>query len=194
MKSPMQFVGRFLALVRLDFGDRAVAQMDHSVRHAGDVGVVRDDGSRRAQFPVGPLQCFQNNDPGFRIERAGRFITQQNCGVLRNGPGDLEALRAKLAAEATNVTRLFADTPRAAGEVAPSDVEVISPACGLELGSLEAIERFVAALKAEGVVGHDARKVKVINTGELTRSVTIKGLGVTKGAQAAIEAAGGKVE
>ena len=50
------------------------------------------------------------------------------------------------------------------------------------------------ALKAENVVGHDARKVKVINTGELKRAVTIKGLGVTKGAKAAIEAAGGKVE
>jgi len=50
------------------------------------------------------------------------------------------------------------------------------------------------ALKAENVVGHAARKVKVINTGELKRAVTIKGLGVSKGAQAAIEAAGGKVE
>ena len=49
-------------------------------------------------------------------------------------------------------------------------------------------------LKAEKLVGHDARKVKVINTGTLDRAVTIKGLGVTKGAQAAIEAAGGKVE
>jgi large subunit ribosomal protein L15 len=49
-------------------------------------------------------------------------------------------------------------------------------------------------LKSENMVGHDARKVKVINTGELTRAVTVKGLGVTKGAQAAIEAAGGKVE
>jgi large subunit ribosomal protein L15 len=49
-------------------------------------------------------------------------------------------------------------------------------------------------LKAEHVVGHDARKVKVINTGKLERAVTVKGLGVTKGAQAAIEAAGGKVE
>jgi len=49
-------------------------------------------------------------------------------------------------------------------------------------------------LKAENMVGHDAKKVKVINTGTLDRAVTIKGLGVTKGAQAAIEAAGGKVE
>jgi large subunit ribosomal protein L15 len=49
-------------------------------------------------------------------------------------------------------------------------------------------------LKAEGLVGHDTRKVKIINTGNLDRAVTVKGLGVTKGAQAAIEAAGGKVE
>jgi large subunit ribosomal protein L15 len=49
-------------------------------------------------------------------------------------------------------------------------------------------------LKSESIVGHDAKKVKIINTGELTRAITIKGLAVTKGAQAAIEAAGGKVE
>jgi large subunit ribosomal protein L15 len=52
----------------------------------------------------------------------------------------------------------------------------------------------LAALKSEGVVGNIIRKVKIINTGTLERAVTIKGLGVTKGAKAAIEAAGGKVE
>ena len=49
-------------------------------------------------------------------------------------------------------------------------------------------------LKSESMVGHDTKKVKIINTGELTRTITVKGLAVTKGAQAAIEAAGGKVE
>jgi large subunit ribosomal protein L15 len=52
----------------------------------------------------------------------------------------------------------------------------------------------IETLKKAGVVKHDARKVKVINTGEIGRAVTLKGLAVTKGAQAAIEAAGGKVE
>jgi large subunit ribosomal protein L15 len=52
----------------------------------------------------------------------------------------------------------------------------------------------LATLKAEGVIGHEIRKVKLINTGTLERAVTIRGLGVTKGALAAIEAAGGKVE
>lgn len=52
----------------------------------------------------------------------------------------------------------------------------------------------LAFLKAQGIVAHDISKVKVINTGNLDRAVTIQGLAVTKGAQAAIEAAGGKVE
>ena len=49
-------------------------------------------------------------------------------------------------------------------------------------------------LRAEGLIGHDTRKVKIINTGDLERAVTVKGIAVTKGAKAAIEAAGGKVE
>lgn len=49
-------------------------------------------------------------------------------------------------------------------------------------------------LKEAGMIGHAIRKVKVINTGEIERAVTIQGLGVTEGAKAAIEAAGGKVE
>lgn len=52
----------------------------------------------------------------------------------------------------------------------------------------------LATLKAEGVVGHEIRQVKIINTGTLERAVTIRGLGVTKGARSVIEAAGGKVE
>ncbi len=50
------------------------------------------------------------------------------------------------------------------------------------------------ALKSAGVVANYARKVKIINTGTLERAVTVKGLAVTKGARAAIEAAGGKVD
>ncbi|MEJ8567469.1 50S ribosomal protein L15 [Elongatibacter sediminis] len=49
-------------------------------------------------------------------------------------------------------------------------------------------------LKKEGIVGHDIRTVKIINTGNIERAVSVKGLKVTEGARAAIEAAGGKVE
>lgn len=52
----------------------------------------------------------------------------------------------------------------------------------------------IEVLKRAGIVKHDVKKVKVINTGEVGRAVTLQGLAVTRGAQAAIEAAGGKVE
>jgi large subunit ribosomal protein L15 len=52
----------------------------------------------------------------------------------------------------------------------------------------------IAALIAANVVPVNTKKVKVILSGEITSAVTIKGLSVTKGARAAIEAAGGKVE
>ncbi len=62
----------------------------------------------------------------------------------------------------------------------------------LEVMNVDVVD--LETLKAQKIVGHDAKKVKIINTGELSRAITVKGLGVTKGAQAAIEAAGGKVE
>ncbi len=50
------------------------------------------------------------------------------------------------------------------------------------------------ALKAANIVGHHIKRAKVIASGEIDTAVTISGLGVTAGARAAIEAAGGKIE
>ncbi|EKN6399119.1 50S ribosomal protein L15, partial [Yersinia enterocolitica] len=44
------------------------------------------------------------------------------------------------------------------------------------------------------VVGTQIEFAKVMLSGEITRAVTLRGLRVTKGARAAIEAAGGKIE
>jgi large subunit ribosomal protein L15 len=52
----------------------------------------------------------------------------------------------------------------------------------------------LAALKAADVIGEKIKEARVILSGELSKAVTVKGLKVTKGARAAIEAAGGKVE
>ena len=52
----------------------------------------------------------------------------------------------------------------------------------------------LAVLKASGVVGREALRGKVILAGELKRKIALKGLLVSKGARAAIEAAGGSVE
>jgi large subunit ribosomal protein L15 len=50
------------------------------------------------------------------------------------------------------------------------------------------------ALKKAGVVPATAERARVLKSGEIKTAVTVKGLGVTKGAREAIEAAGGKVE
>jgi len=50
------------------------------------------------------------------------------------------------------------------------------------------------ALKAANLIGARITTAKVIASGKLEKPVTVKGLAVTKGARAAIEAAGGKVE
>ncbi len=50
------------------------------------------------------------------------------------------------------------------------------------------------ALKKANLVSRLTRRVKVIASGAIDRAVTVKGLQVTKGARASIEAAGGKIE
>jgi large subunit ribosomal protein L15 len=63
-----------------------------------------------------------------------------------------------------------------------------------ELNSVDADVVDVAALREAGLVTAGIKRAKVFLSGELKKAVTVKGLSVTKGAQAAIEAAGGKVE
>ena len=50
------------------------------------------------------------------------------------------------------------------------------------------------SLKAVDVIPVFAEKAKVVLSGKIDRAVTLKGIAATKGARAAIEAAGGKVE
>jgi large subunit ribosomal protein L15 len=52
----------------------------------------------------------------------------------------------------------------------------------------------LAALKAAQIVSVNCESAKVVASGELKKAVHLKGIGATKGARAAIEAAGGKVE
>ena len=62
-----------------------------------------------------------------------------------------------------------------------------------DLEKLPVGEVDLLALKQAGVVGVLARVVRVIESGKLTKKVSLKGLIVTKGAKAAIEAAGGSI-
>lgn len=63
-----------------------------------------------------------------------------------------------------------------------------------ELAQVEGEVIDLNALKAANVVGVQIEFAKVMLSGEITRPVTVRGLRVTKGARAAIEAAGGKIE
>jgi large subunit ribosomal protein L15 len=63
-----------------------------------------------------------------------------------------------------------------------------------ELAKVTAAVVDLAVLKAANLVPVFAERVKVVLSGEVKKAVTLKGIAVTKGARAAIEAAGGKVE
>ncbi|RCW71475.1 50S ribosomal protein L15 [Pseudorhodoferax soli] len=65
--------------------------------------------------------------------------------------------------------------------------------------TLAALEKLGAAevdaltLKQAGLIGQQAKVVKVISTGKLTLAVKLTGIGATASAKAAIEAAGGSL-
>lgn len=63
-----------------------------------------------------------------------------------------------------------------------------------ELALVAVSEIDVLTLKQAGLIPATASNVKVIASGEIAKAVTLKGIKATKGAKAAIEAAGGKVE
>ncbi len=63
-----------------------------------------------------------------------------------------------------------------------------------ELGKVQSGEIDLMALQQAGVLSTSVTRAKVILSGALAKAVTVRGLLITKGARAAIEAAGGKVE
>ena len=77
-------------------------------------------------------------------------------------------------------------------KIAPTRAEVRLS----ELAKVEGAVVDLEALKKAGVVPATAERAKLVLSGEVTKAVTIKGalVGATKGARAAIEAAGGKFE
>ena len=63
-----------------------------------------------------------------------------------------------------------------------------------ELAKLDADVIDIEVLKAARLINKSTLRVKVMLSGKLEKAVTVKGLMLTKGAKAAIEAAGGKIE
>ena len=63
-----------------------------------------------------------------------------------------------------------------------------------ELNSMSVDVIDIAVLKAANLIAKSIKRVKVMESGKIEKAVTLKGIGVTKGARKAIEAAGGKIE
>jgi large subunit ribosomal protein L15 len=63
-----------------------------------------------------------------------------------------------------------------------------------ELAKVDATVVDLAALLKAGVVPPGTERAKVVLSGEIKKAVTLKGVPATKGARAAIEAVGGKIE
>jgi large subunit ribosomal protein L15 len=63
-----------------------------------------------------------------------------------------------------------------------------------ELAKVEGTAIDIDALKKANVIPTFADRAKIVLSGEITRAVTVKGIGATKGAKEAIEKAGGTVE
>ncbi len=63
-----------------------------------------------------------------------------------------------------------------------------------ELAKVTAAVVDLAALKDANLISKNIQHVKIIKSGTVDKAITIKGLAITQGAKAAIEAAGGKIE
>ena len=63
-----------------------------------------------------------------------------------------------------------------------------------ELAKVEGALIDLASLKAANVVPETALRARIVASGAIAKKVTVKGVHVTKGARAAIEAAGGSIE
>jgi large subunit ribosomal protein L15 len=63
-----------------------------------------------------------------------------------------------------------------------------------ELARIEGDVVDMASLRKAGLVSGKIKRVKIIASGEIDRALRVRALGVTKGARAAIEAAGGMIE
>lgn len=63
-----------------------------------------------------------------------------------------------------------------------------------ELARLDVNTVDLAALKKANVITRNMKRAKVMLSGTIDKAIVLKGVGATKGARAAIEAAGGRIE
>jgi len=93
--SPDQLRRITARLVSLDSRDPAISKEQDPIRNLLDAGIVSDDQRRGAKLTINAKQRLDHLDPGFRIERARRLVTQQHRGTLGDGAGNRKSCAGK---------------------------------------------------------------------------------------------------
>ena len=147
--------------------DLAVGEMDDAIGHAGHDGVVRDDDGERAEFAVRALDGFEHDDAGLHVERASRFVAEQDFRAFGDGAGDGDALlltagelRGKMVQtrrEPHHVQRLFG-RHRVAGDLRDERDVLARREAGDEIVELENEPDAVSAV---------ARELSLVRVGEI---------------------------
>ena len=70
----------------------AVLNAHHPVGRFGDFGIMGDDYHRHAFFGIQGAEQREHLDAGFGVERARRFVGEQQFGLVGQAAGDGDAL------------------------------------------------------------------------------------------------------
>lgn len=92
MRSPLDLFDRGRVGIHIDGLDGAALDADHPVGHVAEGLVVGDDDDGHAETPAGVLQQLQNRLARVIVQGARRLVTEEQLRVLREGPGDGDAL------------------------------------------------------------------------------------------------------
>ena len=133
-------------------------------------------GAKRPNQPVGPGKSTNPGNPSGRGPQGQKSRAPRGAGAGYEG-GQMPLQRRLPKFGFVSRRSRFADQVRL-DQLAGLEAEVVD----------------IAVLEAAGLVARRARRVKVIGAGALDRAVVLRGLVPTRGARAAIEAAGGRVE
>ncbi len=66
--------------------DMPILQRDHAMGHVRDRGIMGNDRSCGPEFAIDPVDRLEHDYARLYIERSGRFVAQQDVGLLGDGP------------------------------------------------------------------------------------------------------------